>query len=101
MCLIKLEDDQHVSQPFYDTPDINQRFGNATEQLYSRQLLGCVLDCLEPDPSERPPVEKLWTYIQQQIMMTPGLRGLPPKFRGLEEGDVVRYEPDRYAVWAS
>ncbi|KAK3708763.1 hypothetical protein LTR37_011284 [Vermiconidia calcicola] len=100
MCLIKLENERDAPQPLYDGTDIDQRFDNDMEEVYDRALLDCVLDCLEPDPRNRPPVEKLWTYIQREVMKAPGLRALPPKLRGLEEGDVLRFEPDRYAVWA-
>ena len=102
LCLMNLETKRNVMQYGYDTQFDAPQFSAIALAFYPQSLFDAVAECTKPDPRDRMPVDELWLLIQKEVTAPPRrLRDLPMRAQTLEDDEVLRFRPDRYAAWAS
>ena len=102
LCLMNLETKSNVMQYGYDTQFDTPQFSASALAFYPQSLSDAFVECTKPDPRDRMPADELWLLIQKEVTAPPRrLRDLPMCAQKLEDDEVLRFRPDRYAVWAS
>ena len=71
-----------------------------SDDIYPLALVSLVMQCLHPEVDERIDVSALWYAIEEEVAkFDDGNEGTPSALRALKKEEILRYRPDKYALW--